>query len=400
MEGDKRFVTIEGYVKKPGKYELYQNNMRINDIIFRAAGLDDPIFRRNMFLERADLIRFNNEDRINQIIIPFNISEILNNRDHPSNKLLKPGDVIRIYSKFVFNQVRSVFISGSINKPGTYNYKLNMTLRDLILEAGGVAENLYRYRVEIARVDPKVVNDDIYAENFVFEMNNEYLVNSEKNNDLNDSISDFMLYPYDMVSIRPDPFFDMQKTVSLIGEVNFPGDYALLNSNETIFDIVERAGGVKTNAFNEGSRFIRKGNSINIDIKKILSKSNSKHDILLQGGDTIFIAFKPNMIEILGEVNVPGFYKFVKGYRINDVLDISGGLTVDANNDDIFIRYANGLSKKYDRWLSNPKIKDGSKIYVGKNPEEEPFDRTEYLKELTSIVANLAQVLSLVLLAR
>ena len=76
-----------------------------------------------------------------------------------------------------------------------------------------------------------------------------------------------------------------------------------------------------------------------------MSKSNSKHDILLQGGDTIFIAFKPNMIEILGEVNVPGFYKFVKGYRINDVLDISGGLTVDANNDDIFIRYANGLSK-------------------------------------------------------
>ena len=46
-----------------------------------------------------------------------------------------------------------------------------------------------------------------------------------------------------------------------------------------------------------------------------------------------------------------------------------------------------------------PKL-DGSSIVIGKLKEEEPFDRTEYYKELTSIIADLAQAVSIVLIAR
>ena len=54
---------------------------------------------------------------------------------------------------------------------------------------------------------------------------------------------------------------------------------------------------------------------------------------------------------------------------------------------------------KYSRWMNNKKVVDGSVITVGKKEEEEPFDPTEYMKELTSILANLAQVVSIVLIA-
>ncbi len=43
---------------------------------------------------------------------------------------------------------------------------------------------------------------------------------------------------------------------------------------------------------------------------------------------------------------------------------------------------------------------DGSFITVGKKKEEEPFDRTEYAKELTSIISNLAQAIAIIALAK
>ena len=42
---------------------------------------------------------------------------------------------------------------------------------------------------------------------------------------------------------------------------------------------------------------------------------------------------------------------------------------------------------------------DGTIITIGEKPEEEPFDRTQYAKELTSIFANLAQTISIIFLA-
>ena len=85
---------------------------------------------------------------------------------------------------------------------------------------------------------------------------------------------------------------------------------------------------------------------------------------------------------------------------MDDLIKMAGGLTINANKKDIHIKYANGVSKKYNRLFSNHKIYDGSVIYIGKKEEEEPFDTNEYLKDLTSIFANLAQVISLILIAK
>ena len=56
--------------------------------------------------------------------------------------------------------------------------------------------------------------------------------------------SDFNLQPYDLVSIRPDPYFSNQKEFAISGEVLYPGLYTILSSNEKITSIIDRAGGL------------------------------------------------------------------------------------------------------------------------------------------------------------
>ena len=86
--------------------------------------------------------------------------------------------------------------------------------------------------------------------------------------------------------------------------------------------------------------------------------------------------------------------------RLKYYLEQAGGLTADADVKSIWVEYPNRVSKNYNKWsLSSPKVLDGSVINVGKKKDEEPFDRTEYLKELTSIIANLAQAITVIVIA-
>ena len=102
---------------------------------------------------------------------------------------------------------------------------------------------------------------------------------------------------------------------------------------------------------------------------------------------------------VYGEVNSPGIYTYKKGQRVRNLIIESGGLTNFAEKSSIFIEYPDGRSYKYNFPFNNHEVKDGSKLIVGKAEETEPFDKTEYIKELSSIVADFAQAISLLLIA-
>ena len=403
IEGAVRYVFIGGHVKRPGRYELFEENMRLYDILFKAGGFEDPLFKSQTFLKRADLVRFDN-DRITQSIIPFNLGSVLSDKNNEQNIILLPGDEIRVFSETVFNAVPPVSINGVVRKPGTYNLKREMTLTDLILEAGGLNDNVYRYKVEVARINPLNKNMEDYAEVITFNMDEKFSLSptsSDKGSiePFSNVYGDFLLNPYDLVWVRPDPYFTSQKVVNITGEVLYPGQYAILTSNEKITDIIKRAGGLRPNAFSFGSTFVRGGQEVQLDIAKIMKRPKSKLNIEVRSNDEINIAISPNIIQVLGEVNAPGFYKFQPGKRISDIISLAGSYSQDAERKNIYIRYANGLSKKYGRWFNNHKVFDGSIINVGRQKEKEPFNRTEYVKELTVIIANLAQAITLVFLA-
>ena len=389
------YVSISGHVKQAGRFPL-QSNMLLYDLIFKSGGFVDNEFKKRTHLDRADLIRYDSSG-INQIVIPFNLGKLLESKESEYNYSLMPGDEVKIYSKQMFNGIETLTIKGSVKNPGLYNYKNNMTIQDLILEAGGFSSNVHRYMIEVARIDPSFLDENTYAQSFSINMKNDYSLDySSQNSDK----KAFQLMPFDFISIKPDPFFNIQKTVRVSGAVYYPGEFVILSPNETISEIIKRAGGFRLNAYAAGSRFTRKGQNIQIDLEKIIDRPSSKYNIPVQSGDEIIIIESPNLIQVLGQVSAPGFYKFTPGVRLKGAINQAGGFSQDAEKSDIFIKFPNGRSKKYSPWFSNPKVLDGSIITVGKKPEEEPFDRTEYAKEITTILANLAQAISLILLAR
>ena len=73
---------------------------------------------------------------------------------------------------------------------------------------------------------------------------------------------------------------------------------------------------------------------------------------------------------------------------------------MDAEKKDIWITFPDGKSRHYSRWFSNPKVMDGSVITVGREKEKEPFDVTEFAKEIASILGDLAQVAVLIIVAQ
>ena len=203
-----------------------------------------------------------------------------------------------------------------------------------------------------------------------------------------------------MVSIRPDPYFSNQKQVTISGEVLYPGRYVILSSNEKITDIIDRAGGLRPSAYPAASQYIRNGVRINTSWSDILKNAKSKLNFKVQEGDEIKIFPYPNVVKIEGEVNTSGIHKYISGKRLRHYINLAGGLNPNADKKNIWIEYPNGDSKKYKTWsIFSPKIIDGSSIIVGKQKETEPFDRTEYAKELSAILANLAQTLAVVILA-
>ena len=60
--------------------------------------------------------------------------------------------------------------------------------------------------------------------------------------------------------IFDSPYFINQKNVAIRGKVLYPGDYAIIKSNVKITDIINRSGGLLTNANADASIHKRRKN--------------------------------------------------------------------------------------------------------------------------------------------
>ena len=85
---------------------------------------------------------------------------------------------------------------------------------------------------------------------------------------------------------------------------------------------------------------------------------------------------------------------------MRDCISQAGGYTTDADRSDVWIRYPSGDGKEFNRFSPfSPRVKDGSVITVARDEREE-VDKTELAKEITSILASMAQVIAIIILAQ
>ncbi len=399
-------VEIEGAVFRPGKYEL-EKGLTLKALIQKADGL-----KEDAFLNRGYIQRLNVDNSLS--LVSFDVQKVLNGTspDIP----LQREDKVTISSIFDLRDEYKVEIQGEVRRPGVFQYADNATLESLIQMAGGFKEGATPNRVEISR---RVKSSDASSKSSSTAQI--FTVNIDKNLKLVGE--PFVLQPFDMVFVRSTAGYQVQKNVTIQGEVLYPGTYTIERKDERISDIIKRAGGLTALAFPEGGSLKRPGppkmktkmtyadsikqedekirllnlrrlqrqsgndttsikqdsvslrsDFVGIDLAKILKDPNTKIDLIMQDGDIINIPIELQTVRVSGEVLKPTNIVYKQGKSMRQYINESGGFTYNAHKRRAYIEYANGSIKAAKNFLffrSYPSVKPGAEIFVPKHPPRE-----------------------------
>ena len=380
-------VRVSGHVRRPGRYR-FQDNMTVYDLLFKSGGMLDEDYRKETYLERADLLRLN-DDGITRKTIPIHIGKVLL-KDPKENMQLIDKDELIVYDIFTVERRKYVTIDGKVKRPGQFELTEGMSIKDLVMRAGGYTDDAFRFQAEVARIDPWKIDGNSLAE--IIEVRLPITLSEDNNNE-----EKFLLEEFDRVSIKRHPYWQVQRTVSISGEVKFPGTYSLRAKDERLSDIVKRAGGLTAESFEEGALFVRSDQRVILDLKKAVKSGSIKDDIVLQPGDKITIPKHPMIVALSGAVQTPGLLKYIPGKKSTYYIGRVGGFQKEADRGSILIARANGrVDPGIRRFWWDPKVNEGDQIRVAFKEKKEPFDLSEFLKESTSILASLATVIFII----
>ena len=230
--------------------------------------------------------------------------------------------------------------------------------------------------------------------------------------------------------MRKNPTFELQQNIELKGLIKYPGYYPRLTKYDRLSTFIERAGGVTDNAnlagavlFRNKTEFFREkivlkpkldslgvpimdssnmtlmniDEPVSIDLEKALKYRNSKHDIVLQQGDVIFIPEINPFVTVQGSVQSPLKIAFDKEHNnLMYYIDKAGGFGVRPWRKRIFVTYASGKSrrtKSFGFLKFYPKVEEGSTVMVPIRPQGQ--DLGEVVKSV--IVAAIPVVLTAIL---
>ncbi|HMJ58276.1 MAG TPA: SLBB domain-containing protein [Gemmatimonadales bacterium] len=204
-----------------------------------------------------------------------------------------------------------VAIAGMVKKPGVYAWRQGMTLRDLVLLARGPVIGADLREAEIARM-PTDRSHGQLASTLRVPLDSTYLFERDSAGRYvgppglafpASGAAEVVLEPYDNALILRQPDFDFQRTVTISGEVRFPGTYSLRTKQDRLSSLFSRGGGLTAQAYPEGIRFYRSLNNvgrINVDVRRALSDSGSRFNIVLQPGDSMYIPEYTPSVKVLG----------------------------------------------------------------------------------------------------
>lgn len=404
-------VEISGAVFREGVYEFSQG-MTIKELINTADGL-----REDAFGTRGSIYR--KGSNLKTTIIPIDPVAIVNG--NAANMALKDGDFIKIPSIFDLEEELSIQVQGVVLQPGEYPYYKDITLGDVILNAGGFLESASIAKIEVAR---RIKNN--MAEKPSAEVAEVFQFSITEDLRINDEAASFILEPFDMVFVRKSPGYEEQQVINLEGEVAFPGSYALSNKNDRISDMVQRAGGLTPDAYIPGARLIRtvqidekerqralqaimresedtvqveveteKQQAIGIDLENILSQPHSKYDLLLQDGDQLVIPKQLQTVRLSGALLYPATVRYEPNKSLRAYVGQAGGFAQNAKEDKAYIIYANGSVARTKKFLfvkNYPKVDPGAEIVVPTKPEKEGMSTQEWVG-LTSVLSSTALII-------
>ncbi len=287
---DEFSVSVVGHVRKPGQTE-YDENLRISDLIYFSGGVKSSAAEIAL-LKSSEFDKSISYKRIN-------IAEVLTNPESEDNVLISPKDELIVYPKSRFLDEFNVSVHGAVREPGTYPYSPNMTLNDVLFVSGGLKEEAANSRVEVSRILKENIEEATVVV-ATLQVDKDLVLTDKKG---------FKLEPYDQVFIRNAPGFELQRNITIEGEVQYPGVYPLVDRNEKILSLIERAGGLSPSAFKAGATLKREEDEVGyilLDLDEVMNNPGSKFNYVMKEKDVIFVPKVKDLVSIAGAINFPG----------------------------------------------------------------------------------------------
>ena len=408
-------VEVKGAVCRPGKFELGGGIATVGQLVQHAGGvLEDA------FLSRAQIIR-EKPDRSLELV-PVPLGAIIDGS--VQDILLQRGDVLVVSNANEIDPKGDIVVTGYVANPGRYQYAEHITVEDIILLAGGLAEGASAAKVDIARrVDSSssTAASDTLAHVFSVSL---------KDGLAEDGAGGFELRPNDIVSVRRSPTYVEQRNVIITGEVNFPGQYTLSSNNERVSQLLARAGGATSNGYVHGAMLRRKINQYELNVRTALSRiaaqnivtkedslqlnklkvgeiytvglqldkalahPGSDYDIVLRDGDELIVPELASTVRVQGEVLFPNTVHYISGKPVRYYVRQSGGFSTHAKRNKTYVVYMNGTVAVG----GNARLEPGCEIVVPAKDEKNKLTTGEWLgigTSAASITTMIATIVSL-----
>ena len=418
-------VTLVGQVQRPGPYE-WHSGMKLTDLLGSLADLQPGADSDYV------LIRRENGDERRVSAISANLAAALAQPQSTDNLLLQPRDTVYVFS-LAFGRQRvitpildelklqsrfgepygEVSVTGQVKAPGVYPLEPRMHVSDLVRAGGNLSEQAYALGAELVRYS---IVDGGYRQTNVIDVDLGAIRRG-------DTRADLELQEHDNLRISRLPDWDSLWTVTLDGEVKFPGQYRI-RRNETLGELLKRAGGLTDEAFPEGAIFLREslkereqeqieglaqriqadltslsleqGNPdsaaslqtgqsllnqlrqteavgrLVIDLDQIIAAGQGKEmvlDLELRDGDQLLVPKRANSVTVIGETQQHTSLLYQPGLSRDDYIKMSGGVTRHADKKLIYIVRASGavVASNSSNWFgrgSGMDMRPGDTIVV------------------------------------
>lgn len=442
-------VELEGEVYRPGPVAWHEG-LRLTDVIHSLDELKPGADKHYVLIRRES----REDGRISAL--SADLAAALSAPGSDADVLLQPRDRIRVFDlstprdriiRPLLDEIRLqselarptevVSVSGNVKVPGDYPLEPGMRVSDLLRAGGNLDPSAFGGMAELTRyvVGPdgtrrtELINIDLSAVRG------------------GSTEADIPLQPFDSLMVKETPDWMDQATVTIRGEVRFPGTYTI-RKGETLRQVIERAGGLTSLAFPEGGAFTRRdlreleqrqldrlaerlradiaslalqaanagqasatsalqsgealllqlqgaqatGRFV-IDLPGLLAREpGSSKDVILRDGDELVVPKRRQEVTVIGEVQNPTSHLFLPSLARDDYIQLSGGTTRRADRGRIHVIRADGSVASRPgsifRRNADVAIKPGDTIVVPLNADRMP--RLPLWQAVTQILYNVA----------
>jgi polysaccharide biosynthesis/export protein len=447
-------VVLQGNAFTAGRFE-YHPGMRLSAVIPSVEDL-----KPNSDLHYVLIRREVPPDRRIEVL-SADLAAALAHPATAADPVLMPKDQITVFDlsssrdriiQPILNELRTqstaqrpdpvVTVEGRVNVPGQYPLQPDMTVADLVRAGGGLASAAYTNTAELTRY---IVDRDGTRRTQIFDVDLARALGG-------DQAANMHLEPYDVLSVKEVSQWANRASVTLRGEVRFPGVYTI-KPGETLKSVLERAGGLTRYAFPQGAVFTRTGlkrreqsemdqlaarmkielgvlalravattqganvggatnalivgrsllhelegeqavGRLVINLRQILrSPPDSVYDVVLRDGDDLIVPKFQQEVSVIGEVQDPTSHLYNPHLSRDDYIRLSGGFTAQADEKRVYVVRADGsvIANQGSRWFnrgSEVPIRPGDTIVV-------PINATQMLplpfwQAVTGIMYNVA----------